>query len=94
MTKDEILKKYEDDNEYHLHQVDRKWIMEAMQEYTEQQLRLYGVVKSLKDKEVISFEEFVDKYYERKDFKYFNKRGKAFTATQILTIYDEYINNL
>ena len=94
MTKDEILKKYEDDNEYHLHQVDRKWIMEAMQEYTEQQLRLYGVVKSLKDKEVMSFEEFVDKYYERKDFKYFSKRGKAFTATQILTIYDGYINNL
>lgn len=43
MTKDEILKKYEDDNEYHFHQVDREWIMEAMEEYTEQQLRLYSV---------------------------------------------------
>lgn len=52
------------------------------------------VVKSLKDKEVISFEKFVDKYYIRKDFKYFNKKGKAFTATQIVTIYNEHINNL
>lgn len=33
--KDEILKKYEDDNEYHLHKVDREWIMEAMQKYAE-----------------------------------------------------------
>ena len=47
MTKDEILKKHEDDNEYHFHQVDREWIMEAMQEYADQQLRLYSVVKSL-----------------------------------------------
>ena len=43
MTKDEILKKYEDDNEYHFHQVDREWIMDAMQEYADQQLRLCNV---------------------------------------------------
>jgi hypothetical protein len=30
---DKILKKYEDDNEYHFHEVDRKWIIEAMEEY-------------------------------------------------------------
>lgn len=45
MTKDEILKKHEDDNEYHFHQVDREWIMEAMQEYADQQLRLGVVVR-------------------------------------------------
>lgn len=43
MTKDEILKKYEDDNEYHFHEVDREWILQAMQEYADQQLRLYNV---------------------------------------------------
>ncbi len=32
-TADEILKKYEDDNEYHFHSVDRKWIIEAMEQY-------------------------------------------------------------
>jgi hypothetical protein len=44
MTKEEILQKHEDQNEYHFHQVDREWIMEAMQEYADQQLLLYGVV--------------------------------------------------
>ena len=33
MIADETLKKYEDDNEYHFHSVDRKWIIEAMEEY-------------------------------------------------------------
>ena len=41
MTKDEILKRHEDQNEYHFHEVDRGFIMEAMQEYADQQLRLY-----------------------------------------------------
>lgn len=33
MTADEILKKHEDENEYHLHEVDRKWVIAAMEEY-------------------------------------------------------------
>ena len=33
MTADEILKKHEDANEMHFHEVDRKWIIEAMEEY-------------------------------------------------------------
>lgn len=33
MKADEILKKYEDANEMHFHEVDRKWIIEAMEEY-------------------------------------------------------------
>lgn len=30
-----ILAKYEDDNEYHFHELDRKWIIQAMNEYAE-----------------------------------------------------------
>ncbi|WP_271394147.1 hypothetical protein [Aequorivita sinensis] len=63
MTKDEILQKHEDQNEYHFHQVDREWIMEAMQEYADQQLRLYGVVDSLTIKEAIDYQI----YAKRKD---------------------------
>lgn len=33
MKADEILKKHEDENEMHFHEVDRKWIIEAMEEY-------------------------------------------------------------
>ena len=47
MTKDEILKKHEDLNEYHFHQVDREFILQAMQEYADQQLRIADVGQSL-----------------------------------------------
>ena len=30
---DKILSRYEDDREYHFHQVDREWIIEAMIEF-------------------------------------------------------------
>lgn len=33
MTPKEILQKHEDANEMHLHHVDRKWVIEAMEEY-------------------------------------------------------------
>ena len=33
MNANEILKKYEDANEMHFHEVDRKWIIEAIEEY-------------------------------------------------------------
>jgi hypothetical protein len=33
MKADDILKKHEDANEMHFHEVDRKWIIEAMEEY-------------------------------------------------------------
>jgi hypothetical protein len=39
MTANEILKKHEDANEYHFHEVDRKWIMKAMEEYALQEIR-------------------------------------------------------
>ena len=35
---DKILLKHEDANEYHFHKVDRKWIMEAMEEYAKQKV--------------------------------------------------------
>ena len=33
MKANEILKKYEDANEMHFHEVDRTWIIRAMEEY-------------------------------------------------------------
>ena len=36
---DKILKKYEDDNEYHFHECDRAWLIGAMIEFAEQQLK-------------------------------------------------------
>jgi len=33
MTAAEILQKHEDANEMHLHHVDRKWVIQAMEEY-------------------------------------------------------------
>lgn len=35
-TSDEILRKYEDEYEYHFHDLDREWIIKAMEEYSEQ----------------------------------------------------------
>ena len=77
MTKDEILQKHEDQNEDHFHQVDREWIMEAMQEYADQQLRLYDVGSSL-IVNIKSFGEFIHKLCEtdftkrKKQYKYKN----------------------
>lgn len=30
----DILKRYEDKNEYHLHEVDREWVLDAMLEFS------------------------------------------------------------
>ena len=38
-TASEILQKHEDTNEMHLHHVDKKWVIEAMEEYAEQQVK-------------------------------------------------------
>ena len=35
-TAREILKKYEDEHEFHLYECDRKWIIKAMEEYANQ----------------------------------------------------------
>jgi len=65
MTKDEILQKHEDKNEYHFHQVDREWIMEAMQEYADQQLLLYGVKYSLPKFKIGQIIEKPSKYTDK-----------------------------
>ena len=36
MTPSEILMKHEDVNEHHFYEVDRKWIIEAMEEFAKQ----------------------------------------------------------
>lgn len=46
MTADEILKKHEDENEYHLHEVDRVWVIEAMLEYAKQEAIKFSDFKS------------------------------------------------
>ena len=38
-TPSEILRKHEDANEMHLHKVDKKWVIQAMEEYAEQQVK-------------------------------------------------------
>jgi hypothetical protein len=44
MKAEDVLKKHEDANEMHFHEVDRKWIIEAMEEYlalrSEQEIEL------------------------------------------------------
>lgn len=53
---DQILLKHEDANEYHFHNVDRKWIMEAMEEYAIEYHRskavfdVFLVIDEIKDK--------------------------------------------
>lgn len=38
-TPSEILQKHEDANEMHLHHIDKKWVIQAMEEYAEQQVK-------------------------------------------------------
>ena len=39
MDADKTLRKYEDEYEYHFHDVDREWIIKAMNEYAQQQVK-------------------------------------------------------
>lgn len=45
MNANDILKKHEDANEMHFHELDRKWIIQAMEEYAA--LRQLPVMPSL-----------------------------------------------
>jgi len=51
----EILRKHEDANEMHFHDVDRKWIIEAMEEY----------VKEKSEIPIISDEQIEDVAWEK-----------------------------
>lgn len=60
-TADQILKSYEDDNEYHFHDVDREWIIKAMMEFAT--LSKMEIVYSDEDIVVASREKY-KKFYE------------------------------
>lgn len=49
---DEILAKREDYNEYHFHDVERKWIIQAMMDYAEYCLRGKAEKMELSDEEI------------------------------------------
>lgn len=69
---DEILKKYEDENEYHLHEVDRKWIIDAMIEFSKKihknEIVKCSIVSFKAGTEYLSTPEqakpFAEEYYE------------------------------
>lgn len=56
MTADEILRKHEDANEMHFHEVDRKFIIEAMEEYakekSEKAINLTSSQTEISDEEI------------------------------------------
>ena len=41
---DKILARYEDDHEYHFHQVDREWVIEAMIEFANKTKEKYTFI--------------------------------------------------
>ena len=57
MTPSEILQKHEDDNEMHLHHVDRKWVIEAMEEYAKEK----SEIPIISDEEIedVAWEKFI-----------------------------------
>ena len=63
----DLLAKREDENEYHLHDVDRKWVIEAMMDYAEYILSMSEKPTShieLTDEEIEKFAN--EKYAESK----------------------------
>ena len=48
----ELLAKREDENEYHLHDVDRKWVIEALMDYAEYFLKNTSSPTEISDEEI------------------------------------------
>lgn len=67
LSASEILKKHEDLNEMHLHDVDRKWIIEAMEEYAQQYLESYKDGWVSEDCESLALKEYPIRYLEAID---------------------------
>ena len=72
---DSILKKHEDENEYHLHRLDRRWVIEAMEEYASQSHKkelLQAYIQGKRDEPVwsVKWEDlpFIGKYRRIKRF--------------------------
>lgn len=51
MTAAEILQKHEDANEMHLHHVDRKWVIQAMEEYAKEKSEI-PIIPEISDVEI------------------------------------------
>lgn len=51
MTPSEILRKHEDANEMHFHDIDRKWIIEAMEEYAKEKSEI-PIIPEISDEEI------------------------------------------
>ena len=56
----ELLAKREDENEYHLHDIDRKWVIEAMMDYAEYVLSGTSSHIEISDEEI---KNIVDEIY-------------------------------
>ena len=41
----------------------------------------------------MTYEEFIDKNYIRKNYKYINKRGEILKSTEVYKIYESYLDN-
>lgn len=80
---DSILKKHEDENEYHLHRLDRRWVIEAMEEYNQKNQShkkelLLAYIQGKRDEPVwnVKWEDlpFIGKYRRIKRFlKWYNQ---------------------
>ena len=60
---DKILSKYEDDNEYHFHKCDREWIMKAMVELAESEVKkltIHDVMASVSDELLLRAGKYED----------------------------------
>ena len=54
MTPSEILRKHEDANEMHFHDIDRKWIIEAMEEYAKEKSEI-PIIPEISDEEIENY---------------------------------------
>jgi uncharacterized protein (DUF2344 family) len=62
----ELLAKREDENEYHLHDVDRKWVIEAMMDYAEYCLKGKSSQTEISDEEIEkAFKDFSEDWIVR-----------------------------
>jgi hypothetical protein len=62
MKADRILKKHEDENEMHFHEVDREWIIEAMEDYAS--LRQFNIGYTCEDCKQNTIDSNYRKYLE------------------------------
>ena len=79
MTPDEILRKHEDANEMHFHEVDRKFIIEAMEEYAKEKSEK-PINLEISDEEI---EAFSMGYYDNNGANYYVALGAKWYREQL-----------